>query len=209
MRILIAITQQSLRQSARLLLASEPDFEVIGESATRTQALKRIESLQPDILVLSLILPNHDLRDFLQRLKAISPQTRVISMQAHPHASGISLAAVADQLIHAVRTAGSNSHTITVPLPDGVRLGLEPPRSVEDPGAFHALTPREREVLIMTAGGLSSAEAAQRLGISPRTVETHRARVMNKLGLHRRADLVRYVIAQGILPTDPEETSGS
>ena len=206
LRVLIAVTQRSLRLGLRLLLSAEQDFEVVGEATDRRHTLLKIESLRPDALILSLILPRHDVAEFVRHVTQSRPATRVILMQTQPHSSTQSLAAVADQIVHAVRDAASHYEAISVPIADGEPQGLERSRRRTDSDAYRALTPREHEVLIMAAGGMSSAETAHRLGISPRTAETHRARVMKKLGLHRRADLVRYVIARGILPPDPERT---
>jgi two-component system, NarL family, response regulator NreC len=205
-RVLIAVTQRSLRQGARLLLAAEPEFEVVGEATNRRQALQLMESLRPDALILSLILPSRDVVEFVEQVRRLSPRTRVVSMQTQPQTTSLSLAMVADQIVQAVRDATLHHDSISVPLPAGDPVATQQSLRDTNSDAFRALTPREREVLIMTAGGMSSVETGRRLGISPRTAETHRARVMNKLGLHRRADLVRYVIARGILPPEPERT---
>ena len=197
--VLVAVTHRSVRQGVRLLIGSQPGYTVVGEAEERARALALAAQHHPDVLVLDLILTSLDYLDFLRGLSAASPKTRVIVLLTP--ADGLSAAdgTAGRELIEAVRDAATRPRRVSIPLPVAIVDTRAPgsPSTRSDP--FETLTPREREVLLLAVEGCSSTETARRLGISARTAESHRAHVMRKLGLHRRADLVRYAMERGIM----------
>jgi DNA-binding NarL/FixJ family response regulator len=201
-RIVIAVTQRAVRQGARLVLGAQSGLQVVGEAERRGQALALAARLRPDVMVVDQILPGIEFLDFLRRVGSKSPRTRIVVLKTPADAAGVARASVAQRLIRATRDAALRRRLVKVPLPAAVIDMQEPdPRAPRhDPG--ERLTPREREIVFMAADGFSSTETARRLGISPRTVESHRTRAMRKLGLHRRAELVRYAVSRGILPAE-------
>lgn len=208
-QVLLADDHTLVRAGVRRILESHAGFRVVGEVADGAAALAEVGKQRVDVLILDLSMPGTDGFEVLRRLRGISPRTKVLvlSMHADPEyvaravregADGYLLkdSAVQDLVaaIEAVR-AGRAYHSPQVQreLNELVRgrAGLEPPLA--------DLTDREREVLRFIAEGLSTKETAARLEIGTRTVETHRANLMRKLGVHSVAQLVRAAIREGLV----------
>lgn len=215
-RILLVDDHAIVRQGLRALLASEPGFAVVAEASDGLRALELVDRLQPDVAVVDLAMPGLDGLDVVREIVRRSTRTCAVVLSMHgdePHvlealrlgALGFVLKdASAVELVRAVREAAAGRRYLSPPLSDRAVQAYarrEAASASDDPYAM--LTSREREVLHLVAEGLTTAQAAERLHISPRTAEHHRASVMRKLGLHRTADLVRYVAERGILPKTP------
>lgn len=198
-RVLIAVTRQSVRQGVSLLLGAQPDIHVVGEAGERRRALSLAAARKPHVLVVDLLLPGYEYLEFLQQVSARSPQTRVVVLSMPPEATNLARTSTAYNLVRAVRDSAARRNRVKVPMPAAVIDAHGTTGDGPKGDLFEKLTPREQEVALMATEGLSSRETARRLGISPRTVESHRTRAMRKLGLHRRAELVRYALARGLL----------
>lgn len=200
-----------VRSGLRRLLESEPDFEVVGEAGDAEQAIAEVARLQPDVLLLDIVMPGRSGLVALPDLFDASPETAVLvlSMQDDPSyvrqafsagAQGYLLkeCAAAD-LVQAIEDVAAGNRYVHPEL--GARLAAAetetPDRSEVDP-----LSAREHDVLRLLALGHTNQEIAKQLFISVRTAETHRARIMRKLELRSRAELVRYALATGALNTE-------
>ena len=211
-RIVLADDHAIFRSGLRALLAAEPDMEVIGEAADADEALERCVELRPDVLVLDLVMPGASGLEAVPRLVERCPNCKVLVLTMLPEqqyllrmlragAVGYVPKSAADtELIDAIRAAHRGS---TYLRPQDVQLLLadylrgDPTAEVQD--ALSRLSAREREVLDLTVRGFSSREIGGRLFISPKTVDTYRQRVMDKLGLERRSELIAFALKRGLL----------
>ena len=212
--IVLADDHHIVRQSLRVLLEAETDFRVVGEAATGLEAVELIERLQPDILVVDIMMPELNGLEVTRQVKRRWPKTAIVVLSMHENEAYVveALRAGASAYVLKKSTAQELVHAICQSL-DG-HLFLSPPlneRAIEvyvqktqetplDP--YDTLTAREQEVLHLAAEGLSNTEIAARLSISPRTVEMHRGHLMRKLRLRTQTDLIRYALRRGILPLD-------
>lgn len=211
--ILVADDHPIVRQGLRHLLEVESEFRVVGEAEDGIKALQLIERLKPDILVLDMMMPSLNGLEVLRRIKKISPITRtiILSMQSADAyvfealkngAAGYVLKETGpSELVNAVHEVIQGNQYLSPKLSE--RLQTSGPRIMDaPPDAYQTLTSREREILQMTVEGRTSQEIAEKLVISPRTIEVHRSNIMNKLGLHNQTELIRFAIKHGILPMD-------
>lgn len=210
--ILLADDHQVVREGVRALLAAHPDFTVAGEVAEGTQVLAAVARLQPQVLIVDLMLPGLGGLEITREVLRHHPKTRVVVLSMHAAAGFVREALRAGALGYVVKDAGSAELVRAIREVAAGRRYLSPALAqqvmatyagdqVEPVSDAHAaLTDRERQVLRLTSEGLPDKDIARRLGISPRTVETHRANVMKKLGLQNRTELIRYALSQGLLP---------
>jgi len=202
-----------IRHGLRNLLSEESDFQIVGEAGDGLEAIDKIELTKPDVLVIDMMMPNLNGLEVLTQISKISPatQTIVFSMQsAEPYvvealragAAGYILKdAGPGELVTAIHSVLRGDRYLSEGLAE--RLSLNGLRVDDAPlDLYQTLTTREREILQMAVEGKSSADIGDRLGISPRTVEIHRSRLMKKLGLKSQAELIRYAIKRGILAMD-------
>ncbi len=211
-RILLADDHAVLRTGLRLLLSSQDGFSVVGEASTGTETLSLAEKLQPDLILLDLSMPALGGLEALPVLRRLSPEARILILTMHDDpqylrqalkngAAGYVLKKAADiELLSAVR-AVMRGEVYVHPALTRVLLEdvLPTPDSAAVAGSWEALSEREQEVLRLVALGYTSAEIAEQLSLSAKTVETYRARGMEKLGLSNRAALVRFALNNGII----------
>jgi DNA-binding NarL/FixJ family response regulator len=209
--ILLADDHRIVRQGLRALLASEADFEVVGEADDGREALELVKRLNPDVLVLDLMMPGLNGLEVARQLPRQSPAVRVVVLSMHDDegfvlealANGVSGYVLKDSnssdLVHAVREVAAGRRYLSPPLSDRAIEAYQQRAKVGALDKHETLTTREREVLQLSAEGHTNSEIAARLGISTRTAETHRSRLMHKLGLHTQSDLIRYAIRRGII----------
>jgi two-component system, NarL family, response regulator NreC len=203
-KIVLADDHAAMRQSLRTLLDGEADLDVIAETDSLQSVMDHVRARRPDVLVLDLGMPNRS--SGIEALGRLSREARdtnivVLTMNDDPSfamrtlengAIGLVLKEMADSdLPEAVRNASRRRRYVS-PL---LAAKLSGSKVVEGDN----LTPREREVLRLIALGHTSVEIAEKLGLSPRTIETHRARVNRKLGLDTRAELVQYALRHELL----------
>ncbi len=199
-----------VRQGLRVLLEREPDFAVVGEAGAGLKVADLVDRLHPTVLLLDLMLPGLNGLEVLRQVRQRTPATRVLILSMHPDdayvtealrvgAAGYCLkTAKAEDLIAAVRAVAAGQHYLSPPLADRL-ITAYAQQATPSTDPYETLTTREREVLHLVAEGHANVQIAARLGISPRTVETHRANLMRKLNLQSHADLVRYAIRRGLI----------
>jgi two-component system response regulator NreC len=207
-RVLLVDDHAILRSGLRRVLDSEPDIEVVGEAETAERAVFEAMATSPDVVIMDVVMPGKSGIDGTPALLQAVPGAKVLvlSMQDDPRyvrqafeagASGYVLKEAADtEVVGAVRSVAAGEHYVHPVL--GARLvaaeTAERKRAETDP-----LSDREREVLRLLALGHTNQEIAKMLYISVRTAETHRAHIMQKLGLASRAELVRYALDHGLI----------
>ena len=212
-RLVLADDHAVVREGLSALLESDPDFEVAGQAGDGGEVLDLVERLRPDVVVLDLKMPGMGGLEVTRHLarRPSGPAVLILSMHdseayvieaMHSGAAGYALKqAPAGELARGVRTVAAGGRYLSPPLSDraldAYLRRANPEQEPED-----SLTGREREVLQLAAEGRSNADVAQVLFISRRTVETHRARAMKKLGLRNQVDLVRYAMQRGLVPPD-------
>jgi len=213
-RVLIADDHPVVREGVRALLALERDMEVVGLAEDGDELPALVERFHPDVVVLDLMMPGRGGLDLIRELIDRFPDTKVLVLSMHASeayvldalrrgAYGYALKQAAPaELVRAVRQVGAGRRYLSPPLTErAVEAYADRASRVADP--YDTLTDREREVLALVAAGHTNAAVGERLFISPRTVETHRAHAMKKLGLRNSTELVRYALSRGILPDAP------
>jgi two-component system response regulator NreC len=204
-RIVLGDDHAAMRQSLRVLLDSEADIDVIAETDSLGLVIGHVRACQPDVLVLDLGMSTQGRGiEALSKLSEEARDTRIVvlTMNDDPAfvrgaldagALGLVLKEMADSdLPPAVRAASRDTRYVSPALVAKLDVG-------KTAGDIGRLTPREREVLRLIALGHTSVEIADMLGLSPRTIETHRARIHRKLALGTRAELVRYALQHNLL----------
>ncbi len=212
--ILLADDHNVVRQGLKALLESDPHFRLVGEASDGIEAVRMTERLKPDVLITDVMMPGINGLEVTRQVTKSVPQTRVIILSMYTNdayvlealkngASGYVLKdSQAADLIDAVREVAAGRRYLSPPLSErALDLYVKKVEDVPD-DPYEMLTTREREVLQMVAEGRTSTEIADRLFISPRTAEGHRANLMRKLGLQNQTDLIRYALKRGILPLD-------
>lgn len=214
-RVLLADDHAVLRSGLRLLLTNQNEFEVVGETSSGTETLTLAEQLQPDLILLDLSMPTLGGLDALPALRKLVPSARILILTMHDDpqylrqalkhgASGYVLKKAADaELLSAMRTVLRGEVYVH---PSMTRVLLEDmlsdSNSAQKEDAWSSLSEREQEVLKMVALGHTSAEIAEQLNLSAKTIETYRARGMEKLSLRTRAALVKFALQEGLIKRD-------
>jgi len=214
-RVLIADDHAVLRSGLRLMLTGTNEYEIVGEASSGTETLSLAEQLQPDLILLDLSMPALGGLEALPTLRKIAPSARILILTMHDDpqylrqalkhgASGYVLKKAADaELLSAMRAVLRGEVYVH---PSMTRVLLEDilpeAQSRNHEQSWDSLSEREQEVLKMVALGHTSAEIANRLSLSAKTVETYRARGMEKLGLRSRAALVKFALQEGIITRD-------
>lgn len=209
-RILLADDHAMFRAGIKALLDAEPRLEVVGEAATGDEAVEAVRSLRPEVVVMDLSMPESNGLEATRRIAALELETKVLVLTVHAEeeylvpvveagASGYLTKTSADRdLVEAIKVVARGE--VYLP-PKATKLLLQQYKMAEasdDPG-LRDLSSREQEVLALTAEGFSSREIGKKLFISPKTVDTYRARIMEKLGLNHRSELVRFALRVGLL----------
>ena len=211
LRIFLADDHAVVREGLKSLVNSQPDMEVVGEAGDGHAALRGAGELRPDVLVLDITMPELNGLDVTERLKQACPRVRVLALTVHEDtsylrqllqagASGYVLKrGAAEELILAVRTVAAGGVYLDPSLAGRVVSGyLGGPFGLPS-SPRGDLSEREAEVLRRIALGYSNKEIAAQLGVGVRSVETYKTRLMEKLDLRSRADIVRYALHQGWL----------
>jgi DNA-binding NarL/FixJ family response regulator len=209
-RILIADDHALVRSGIRLLVESLDDVEVVAEAGDGLEALELVQAHHPDILLLDLTLPGLNGLELLDRMRELPdmPQVIVLSMHAGPEYVARALNAGAlgyllkesafDELAAALESVGARRRYLSRTLdPDVIARFCEGLRGTESD--LDVLTPRQRQILQLIAEGQSTRQIAERLHVSVKTVETHRAQLMERLGIRDVAGLVRFAIRTGLI----------
>ncbi len=211
-RILIADDHALVRSGLRALLSAHSDLEVVGEAEDGTVVEESCRRLAPDVVLLDLTMPGLGGIAVIGDARRAAPRTKVLVLTMHEDeayarqaaragAAGYVLKkALATELVKAIRTVYRGSRYVD-PVLEAAFFDPDPrlPDAGPRTGGADSISPREREVVSLVALGNTNAEIAAHLHISVKTVETHRARILEKLGLRSRADLVRFAIDHGLM----------
>jgi len=209
--VLLADDHAMFRSGLEALLSTESNIEVVGEAATGDEAVDRVRELKPDVVLMDLSMPDSDGLEATRRISALDLATGVLVLTVHAEeeylvpvveagASGYLTKTSADrELIDAIRVVARGE--VYLP-PQATKLLLQEYKAAEDDedtSRLHQLSSREQEVAALTAEGYSSREIGKKLFISPKTVDTYRSRIMRKLELNHRSELVRFALRVGLL----------
>jgi DNA-binding NarL/FixJ family response regulator len=212
--IVLADDHPVVRAGLRRVLEAEPEFAIAAESGDGLETVRLVERLQPDVLVLDLMMPGLSGLDVLPIVRQRCPRTRVVVFSMYANEEFILQAlrsgAVAYVLkgcdpahaVEAVRRAAAGQHYLSPAISEHAFDAYHEKAESASPDPHDMLTPRERQALQLAAEGHSCQAIAARLSISPRTAEMHRANATHKLGLKTQADLIRYAIRRGMISAD-------
>lgn len=214
-RIVLADDHQVVRLGLRTLLESQPGFTVVAEAGDGLQAVQQVKDHQPDVLVLDLMMPGMTGMEVCREVMRKFPETRIVILSMYNSeayiADTFSSGAIAyvlkqsttQDLAEAIHSVSRGERYLSPSLSEqAVEIYLQylqqATEGTKDP--LSSLTPRENQVLHLAALGSTNTEIADQLQISRRTVETHRANMMHKLGLNSHLDLLRFAMEKNILP---------
>ncbi len=210
--ILLADDHKIFRESLRLLLGQQADFQIVGEAANGVEAVAKAEQLRPGVVILDVAMPDLNGLEALRQIKQRRPETCVVVLSSyndegyvvdalsHGAAAYVLKEQSGADLVLAIKAAVAGYRYLSPPLSEraleiylsiGQRQGAAAPGLSQD-----TLTKREKQILALTDQGLTNAEIGQKLGVSVRAIETHRAHLMLKLGLRSRTELMQYAQAQ-------------
>jgi DNA-binding NarL/FixJ family response regulator len=213
-RILLADDHPVLRSGLEALLSLEEGLQVVGQASTGEEAVEKTRLLRPDVVVMDLAMPGIGGLEATKQIVALALGAKVLVLTSQTEeefllqvleagGSGFVRKTSADaDLVNAIRTVARDEVFL---YPSATRLLLRTYKEAREPhaaGPLEKLSEREREVLTLTAEGYSSAEIGKKLFLSPKTVDTYRARMMQKLGLSHRAELVRLALDTGMLKAE-------
>lgn len=210
MRVLIADDHTMVRESLVSVLQAAGDVQVVAQAADGIEALELALQTRPDVVVADLSMPRLNGLEVVRRLREALPQTRVLVLTMHGEdeyvlqavragASGYLVKdSAASELLSALRSLHAGRGHFGPQAAKALAEQLQrPERPLDDP--YGRLTGREREVFHLIAEGMTTKDIAQRLGISTKTAENHRGRVLDKLGVRNTAELVRYALRKGLV----------
>ncbi len=211
-RLLLVDDHEVVRSGLRMLLENEEDVEIVGEAGTAEEAIRAITKLSPDVVLMDIGLPDRSGIDAAREIKKITPETAIVALTIHEDeeyffkmleagASGyVPKRAAPNELLTAIRTAATGEVYLYPSLAKLlVKDYFSQDQQTRAGRTDKNLTPRENEVLVHLADGATNFEIAETLGISPKTVASHRENIMRKLNLHSRTELVKYAIRKGII----------
>ncbi len=214
-RLLMVDDHEIVRAGLRMLLQAQPDIEIVAEADNGRDAVAKARELQPDIVLMDISLPDLDGFEATQQIKRAFPKTAVLALTMHESdeyffkmlqagASGyVPKKAAPTDLVTAIRTVHEGGVFLYPALAKSlVRDFMGRAAETDAREALDGLTEREQEVLKLIADGSTNQEIADKLTISVKTVERHRANIMGKLNLHSRTELVKYAIRKGLIDVE-------
>lgn len=215
--IIIVDDHPLFRVGLKTIIKRDTKYEVVGEAGTGRQGLQLARKLEPDLALVDMALPDQTGIELIGNIAKVSPETRVLVVSMHSKIDYIVKAFQAGALGYVVKESATDM------LLDGIDhvlkgnyfmdtsvsqkvvkklAGLSPKKAVGTVAVYDALTAREQEVMTLLAQGLPTTQVADKLFISPKTVENHRSNIMRKLGLHSTFELVRYAAKLGFIDID-------
>jgi two-component system, NarL family, response regulator NreC len=211
-RLLLVDDHEIVRAGLRMLFMAEPDMTIAGEAGSGQEAFELVRKLKPDVVIMDVAMPGITGIEATRQIKEAYPETAVLALtmyedeqyffeMLHAGASGyIPKRAAPDDLVAAIRVVSQGNVFLYASL---ARYLVNEVVNQTDAGlpasAGEKLTPREHEVLTCIAEGQTNREIAEKLVISPKTVDRHRENIMRKLNMHNRVELVRYAIERGLI----------
>jgi DNA-binding NarL/FixJ family response regulator len=215
--VLIIDDHPLFREGLKAIIGRAPRFDIAGEAGSAKEGFRLAKALNPDLALVDISLPDLNGIDLTRRIRSTLSETRVLIISMHANINYIAEAfqagatgyivkeSAAERLLQGLDTVAAGDYYLDSAVSHQVverilALPKEDARITD--GAYGTLTPREQEVMRLLAQGVSTKEVADRLFISPKTVENHRANIMGKLGLHTSIDLVRYAARLGLIDID-------
>jgi len=211
-RIVIAEDHTILREGLRALVSSNPNFEVVGEAEDGREAIRCVEKMKPNLVLMDLSMPRMNGMDAIREIKRQSPETKILVLTVHKTEEYILATfkagtdgyvlkdATHAELTMAIKNVLNGKHYISPGISDKVLEGyLEGRKTLKARTSWETLTQREREILKLIAEGYKNKEISDYLCISPKTVEKHRANLMEKLDLHNVQALTAFAIQRGLV----------
>lgn len=213
LRILVADDHALVRRGVRGVLHSRHGWRVVGEAANGREALEKTIKLKPDVAILDISMPELDGVEVVRQIREAVPNTKVLVLTMHESdqmvrrtleagACGYLLKSdLTECLVKAVKAVSEGKRFLTPKVSEIVLKGFLKPKDQRQPDerAGARTTPREHQITRLLAEGKTNKEISAQLGITVRTVETHRAKIMLKLDLHSLAELIHYAIREGII----------
>ena len=215
MRIVLVDDHEIVRQGVATMLRAEEDFDVIGEAKDGRAAVQMVKDLAPDVVVMDIAMPELNGIEATRQIVAGTPPAEVVVLSMHcdkrfvvgvlsAGASGyVQKGCSFDELARAIRAAAQGHTYLSPPVADVLARDYVGRLREENGNSSPVLTPREREIVQLLAEGKAAKQIATVLGISIKTVSTHRRRAMTKLGADGTADLIKYAIREGLTSLDP------
>ncbi len=211
-RIVIAEDHTILREGLRALLSADPTLDVVGEAEDGLEAIRCVDNLTPDLVLMDLSMPRMDGLGAIKEIKKQNPEIKIIALTVHKSEEYVltSLQAGADgyvlkdashsELAMAIKSVLAGKRYLSPAVSEKVIEGyIEGRKTVKEKSAWETLTQREREVLKLIAEGYKNKEIADYLCISLKTVEKHRANLIDKLDLHNTAALTAFAVDKGLV----------
>ncbi len=210
-RILLADDHTILREGIRALINAQPDLDVVGEAEDGRQAVRLAEQLNPDVVLMDIAMPLLNGLEATRQIRHAFPKVKILILTMHENEDYIRQAlangamgyllkdATSSELVAAIRAVHRGEAVLSPPVTRLVVENYLRWGNLQTESATDGLSPRERETLQLIAEGYTNKQIAEILSISIKTVQTHRLNLMKKLGLHDRADLIKYAIQRKII----------
>ncbi len=207
-RVLIADDHALVRRGLRHVLDALGDVTVVGEAVTAAEVIPAVRATRPDVLLLDIGMPGGSFLELLEHFRAHEPRLRTLIVSAHAEAlyarrairagaaGYVNKGHAEEELVAALRVVGQGGRYVSAALAQELAAELASERRVS---AHEALTNREHEVMLLLASGTTASQVAAQLGLSVKTVSTHRTRLLAKMGLTSNAELVRYALSHGLI----------
>jgi DNA-binding NarL/FixJ family response regulator len=215
--ILIVDDHPLVREGLVSIIKSGAGYEVVGQAGNARDAVRMVKNLKPDLVLLDLGLPDKSGLELCREIRTISPPTRIMIISMHSKVDYIvqsfqagatgymTKESATENLLQGIGRVlngeyfmdGAVSHNVVEKLMESADVEMK----ITDAG-YETLTLREQEIMALLAEGYSAKEAAEKLFISPKTVENHRTNIMNKLGIHSSLELLRYAVRLGLVDVD-------
>jgi len=215
--ILIIDDHPLFREGLKSIIGRDSRFEVVGEAGNGREGSRRARELKPDLVMVDISLPDQSGIELTREIRTALPETCVLIVSMHSKIDYIAEAfqagatgyvvkeSASERLLHALEYVSRGEYFLDSSVSQEVvkKLMESPAREAKITNAVYGtLTPREQEVMRLLAEGLSAKQVAEKLFISPKTVENHRSNIMSKLGLHSTVELIRYAAKLGLIDVD-------